>query len=90
VEVRLSGLVHAAFYLVMISMPLTGWLMVSASPINIPTRLFGRIPFPHLPGVAELAPPLRALSAEVAAGSASESAIEQRSRAPFRPRAAWG
>ena len=67
-EVRLAGLVHAAFYLVMIGMPLTGWLMVSASPINIPTRLFGRIPFPHLPGIPELAPPLKAVAHTAGAG----------------------
>ena len=67
-EIRLAGVVHAAFYLVMIGMPLTGWLMVSASPINIPTRLFGRIPFPHLPWVPELAPPLKAAAHTAGAG----------------------
>ena len=59
-EARLAGLVHGAFYVVMIGLPLTGWLMVSASPTNIPTLLFGRIPFPHLPSIPDLAPPLKA------------------------------
>ena len=31
------------------NLPLTGWLLVSASPTNIPTVLFGVVPFPHLP-----------------------------------------
>lgn len=40
---------HVAFYGVMIGMPLLGWAMVSASPTNIPTKLFFTIPWPHLP-----------------------------------------
>jgi cytochrome b561/polyisoprenoid-binding protein YceI len=68
-EARLSGAVHAGFYLVMIGMPLTGWLAVSASPINIPTLLYGRIPFPHLPGVAELPAHLKAAAHTAGAGS---------------------
>ena len=53
-EGRLSKLVHLAFYVIMIGMPLTGWLMVSASRIEIPTLLFGTIPWPHVPGIAHL------------------------------------
>jgi len=50
----LSAAVHAAFYVLMIGMPLTGWLSVSASPTEIPTLLyrvggFPGIPWPHLP-----------------------------------------
>lgn len=41
--------VHWAFYVVMIGMPLSGWIMVSASRIEIPTLLYGVIPWPHLP-----------------------------------------
>ena len=37
---------HAGFYVVMIAMPLSGWLMVSTSAREIP--FFG-IPWPHLP-----------------------------------------
>jgi len=40
---------HVFFYLIMIGMPLLGWAMVSASPTNIPTKLFFTIPWPHLP-----------------------------------------
>jgi cytochrome b561 len=47
--------VHLGFYVVMIGMPMTGWLMVSASPRNIPTLLFGVIELPHLPFVHGLA-----------------------------------
>ena len=38
---------HIGFYVVMIGMPLTGWLMVSTSPRPIP--FFGFFDWPHLP-----------------------------------------
>jgi len=41
---------------VMIAMPLTGWLMVSASRIQIPTLLYGVVHWPDIPGIADLAP----------------------------------
>jgi cytochrome b561 len=40
---------HFLLYVVMIGMPLSGWAMVSASPHNIPTILFGVVPWPALP-----------------------------------------
>ncbi len=40
---------HVALYVLMIGLPLTGWAAVSASPFNIPTVLFGLVPWPHLP-----------------------------------------
>lgn len=45
--------VHYAFYALMIIIPLTGWLMVSASPRGVPTLLFNTaaLPWPHLPVV---------------------------------------
>ena len=55
-EKTLSVVVHWAFYFVMIAMPLTGWIMVSTSRIVLPTLLYGHIPWPHIPGLAELAP----------------------------------
>lgn len=55
-EQRLAVVVHWAFYGVMIGMPLTGWAMVSASRIEIPTLLFGTVPWPHLPVLPDLAP----------------------------------
>jgi cytochrome b561 len=40
---------HVLFYVLIIGMPLSGWVMVSTSPINLPTLLYGIIPWPHLP-----------------------------------------
>jgi len=40
---------HWALYLFMLGLPITGWMLVSVSPYNLPTVLFGRIPWPHLP-----------------------------------------
>ena len=37
------------FYAVMILLPLSGWVMVSASPIGLPTMWFGLFEWPHLP-----------------------------------------
>ncbi len=51
-ERRLSTGVHHVFYLLMIGLPLSGWLIVSSSKTAIPTFLYGLIPWPHFPGVA--------------------------------------
>ena len=48
-ENNLTKIVVVLFYVAMIGVPLLGWAVVSASPLNIPTRLFGFIPWPHLP-----------------------------------------
>lgn len=58
-ELRLSAAVHVAFYVVMVGMPVTGWIMVSTSKYVIPTLLFGVVPWPHLPFLPELAPAAR-------------------------------
>ncbi|WP_297513124.1 YceI family protein [uncultured Caulobacter sp.] len=50
-----SKTVHLLFYVIMIGLPLTGWIMVSASRVTIPTLLYGVIPWPHIPGLPELA-----------------------------------
>jgi cytochrome b561/polyisoprenoid-binding protein YceI len=55
-EIVLSQIVHWGFYVIMIGMPLTGWLMVSASKTQIPTVLFWTVPWPNVPGVDGLAP----------------------------------
>jgi polyisoprenoid-binding protein YceI len=55
-EKTLSKLVHVGFYVVLIAMPLTGWLTVSTSRIAVPTLLYGTIPWPHIPVVSQLAP----------------------------------
>lgn len=58
-EATLSRITHLGFYGIMIGMPITGWIMVSASRINIPTLLYGVIPWPHVPGLAHLAEPAK-------------------------------
>jgi len=52
---HVSGLVHLTLYALMFALPVTGWIMVSASPLNLDTVLFGVIPWPHLPPFPELA-----------------------------------
>ncbi|KRA65702.1 cytochrome B [Caulobacter sp. Root656] len=54
-ETIASKIVHAGFYVIMIGLPLTGWIIVSASRLTIPTVLYGAIPWPHLPFLPELA-----------------------------------
>ena len=39
---------HILFYFLTLAIPLVGWAMVSASPFNIPTLLFGELHWPHL------------------------------------------
>ena len=50
-----SKVVHVGFYVIMIGLPLTGWILVSTSKTNLPTILFGAIPWPHLPVLPDLA-----------------------------------
>ena len=45
----LAGIVHGLFYLVMILGPVTGWLLVSTARVQVPTLLYGMVPWPHLP-----------------------------------------
>lgn len=48
-EKKLSHIVHIAFYALMVIIPLAGWLLVSISPFQISTVLFGAVDWPHLP-----------------------------------------
>jgi cytochrome b561/polyisoprenoid-binding protein YceI len=64
-EIVLSQVVHWGFYVIMIGMPLTGWLMVSASKTQIPTVLFGTVPWPDVPGIAGLAPASKHLAQQI-------------------------
>ena len=57
-----AGSAHLLLYLLMFLIPLSGWVMVSASPLNLSTQLFGLIPWPHLPILPEL--PDKAVIAE--------------------------
>ncbi len=41
-------LTHKSLYLLMFLIPLSGWLVVSASPFGIPTRFFDLFTIPHL------------------------------------------
>ena len=54
-ERRAARLAHWGFYALLLGLPLSGWAVVSASPLNIPTVLFGVLPWPHLPILGTLA-----------------------------------
>ena len=43
---------HVLLYAMMIGMPLVGWALVSVAPLNIPTVLYGVLPWPHIPVTA--------------------------------------
>lgn len=62
---------HWAFYFIIILMPLTGWLYVSAGwsahdhrPLEVPTLYFGLFQVPHLFGLSHLADQARASLSE--------------------------
>ncbi|MDP9196419.1 MAG: cytochrome b [Pseudomonadota bacterium] len=42
--------VHALLYILLFALPLSGWVMVSASPLNIPTVFYGLFTVPRLTG----------------------------------------
>ncbi len=44
---RAAATVHGLFYLLLIAMPITGFFAVAASPLGIPTVLFGILEVPH-------------------------------------------
>lgn len=48
-QVAAARATHIFFYVAMIALPLTGWLMSSASPIRFPLTFFGLFPIPYLP-----------------------------------------
>ena len=61
-EAFAANATHVAFYALMLALPLTGWLYVSAGwavaqdrALEVATSWFGLFPIPHLPGVGELA-----------------------------------
>ncbi len=49
IESRAAKVVHFGFYALMVMLPLGGWMMVSVSPFQIPTVLYGAVSWPHLP-----------------------------------------
>lgn len=54
---------HWAFYAIMLGLPISGWIMVSASPTNLPTFLYSnlglKLTWPHLGPIHDLAPEVR-------------------------------
>lgn len=64
-----SGAVHLAFYGLMLAIPLTGWILISVSTINVDTVLFFSpyLPWPHLPGFADLGTGAKAALEDAAA-----------------------
>jgi cytochrome b561 len=50
-EQRLAGSAHAAFYVLLLAAGLSGWLLVSAALIPIPTRFFDLFIIPNLVNV---------------------------------------
>jgi cytochrome b561/polyisoprenoid-binding protein YceI len=53
-ERGLAKAAHIGLYVIMIGLPITGWIMVSTSRIQVPTVLFGVVPWPHVPGLSHL------------------------------------
>ncbi|MDJ1160127.1 cytochrome b [Chelatococcus sp. SYSU_G07232] len=47
-ERRLARIVHAALYVLLVALPVSGWLMASASPLRLPTRPFNLFAMPDL------------------------------------------
>jgi cytochrome b561 len=45
---------HLLLYFALFALPLTGWALVSASVLDIPTVLYGVVPWPHLPILSTL------------------------------------
>lgn len=53
-EAGLARFIHTLFYILLLALPLSGWLMVSISKVTVPTLLFGVIPWPNIPGLGGL------------------------------------
>lgn len=54
-EAMLARITHIGFYVLMLLLPFSGWMMVSASVWNFPTVIFGLFTLPHLPVLSTLA-----------------------------------
>jgi cytochrome b561 len=53
-ERRAAKTLHGLFYLLTLTTPLAGWVIVSASPLGLPTLVFGLFEWPHIPWLAGL------------------------------------
>jgi cytochrome b561 len=45
---------HFVLYVLLLTLPLSGWALVSVASLKIPTVLYGVVPWPHIPGLLEL------------------------------------
>ena len=50
----LARATHFLLYVLILLIPLTGWLLVSSSPLGLPTMFFGWFAWPNLPGFADM------------------------------------
>ena len=50
----LARTVQVLLYLLIIVIPLSGWMMVSASPLGLPTSFFGLFDWPHIWFLADM------------------------------------
>lgn len=49
---KTAKLGHLVIYIALVTMPLSGWVMVSASPFGLPTLVFSDyLNWPHIPGL---------------------------------------
>ncbi len=53
-EKRAAIITHWAFYVLIIALPLSGWMLVSSSPKNIPTMFLTLFHWPHIWFLAQL------------------------------------
>ena len=67
-EQTLARITHSVFYVLLVAIPVAGWIMVSASKYNIPTLLYGVIPWPHIAPIHGADMAARTRIAEVANG----------------------
>ncbi|HEY2071796.1 MAG TPA: cytochrome b [Rhizomicrobium sp.] len=51
----LARATHVLLYVLIILIPLSGWALVSSSPLGLPTMYFGLFEWPHIPFLAGLA-----------------------------------
>jgi cytochrome b561 len=51
----LARTTHVLLYVLIIAIPLSGWALVSSSPLGLPTMYFGLFQWPHIPFLADLA-----------------------------------
>jgi cytochrome b561 len=53
-ERKAAEATHFLLYAALFILPFTGWALVSAAVLNIPTVLYGVVPWPHLPYLSTL------------------------------------